>query len=363
MWIFRFIILVEVLLLSCGNNSSSKSKTEQHPNSMGYVRETESVQNSAIRFDEKKYYGIIDTIMAGFIGFEFCDSVSVNIDNDDSRIYLLFIKTKDVQSDKEDIYTEINGIVLAYRYKNNKLTILDRNESLMKNDSYIENHSLVNDGDSLLCLQLGYGPDLRNTVDVYFSLTLEGVFVDSVVFSRKVNDGDNIYFEFSSIAKNDLVKNLRLKDLTYDLLHRHKRVYARRRPTTDDAMDMLKTIFGYKVRYNKTFDYGDKTQTSRYFSSDMVELLYLEDRCRIEKGKVCRLNWDFLCDCQNHTDTISAKFEIKSTNPVQILLTITDLGQIRKIRYDFVEEDWSFKISDVIVDGRKSLKEILQSPL
>jgi hypothetical protein len=125
------------------------------------------------------------------------------------------------------------------------------------------------------------------------------------------------------------------------------------------ARNLLDTLYKYTIFSEKTLDYGNKRETSKYFSSDMVELLYLEDKCKIETRELCRLDYDFLCSCQDYTEDFSIKFETKSTKPIQILVKTIDRGDYNKneILFTFTKENGMLKISDII-DG-DSLKEIL----
>jgi len=133
----------------------------------------------------------------------------------------------------------------------------------------------------------------------------------------------------------------------------------------DKAKNLLNILYGSTVLSDdKILDYGNKAVTSKYFSSDMVDLLYLDHKCQIEHGgEACWITWDFLCDCQDMTDKFSVTFETKSTKPVQILAKITDVGKTSELQFNFIVEKGMIRISDIIKNGKYSLKEALLSPL
>jgi hypothetical protein len=130
----------------------------------------------------------------------------------------------------------------------------------------------------------------------------------------------------------------------------------------DNAKDMLNTLYESTVFSSIFFDYRDKNVTSEYFTFEMVNLLYLEGKCQIKTGEICKLNWDFLCVCQDNSDMFSVTFETISIEPIQILAKITDIGNRSEILFNFIEEGERLKISDLIIDGVGSLKRILQMP-
>jgi hypothetical protein len=137
-------------------------------------------------------------------------------------------------------------------------------------------------------------------------------------------------------------------------------------PTVDDAQRLLNSLYESFIlngRYFDThFDYDNKDLTSKFFSAEMVELLLLEDKCRVETGEICNINWDILCSCQDMSDKFSINFETKSVNPVQILAHLKDGDYKSELQFNFVVENGRMKISDII-DGELSLKKLLSSPL
>jgi hypothetical protein len=132
--------------------------------------------------------------------------------------------------------------------------------------------------------------------------------------------------------------------------------------TPENAQKLLEDLYGSTVLLEKQLDYGNKEKTSKYFSSEMVELLYLDDQCMEKTGEICHINWDILCECQDQTDKLSVAFEIKSVNPIQILAKVTDFGETKEIQFNFIEENGKLKISDLVRSGH-SLKEMLKRPL
>ena len=136
--------------------------------------------------------------------------------------------------------------------------------------------------------------------------------------------------------------------------------------TVDDAQKLLDTLYGSFVlngRFNDTiFNIGNKDLTSKFFSAKMVELLLLEDKCRIETGDICHINWNIICACQDMSNKYSVTFKTKSVKPVQISAHITDIGLDTELQFNFTVENGMMKISDII-DGKLSLKEFLSSPL
>jgi len=121
-----------------------------------------------------------------------------------------------------------------------------------------------------------------------------------------------------------------------------------------------------KVHNREGVDIGNKKETSKYFCSEMVELLYSEYKCRMEiGGEMCREICPFLQECIDYTSKFSIVFEIKSANPTRILAIITDSNYIdfrREVLFYFVVENGEPKISDAVVDGLGSLKKELQTP-
>jgi hypothetical protein len=134
-------------------------------------------------------------------------------------------------------------------------------------------------------------------------------------------------------------------------------------PTVDDAQRLLDTLYGSFVFNDIYFDYGNKDLTSKYFSAKMVELLLLENKCKIETGEICNINWGIICACQDMSNEYSVTFKTKSVKPVQISAHITDIGLDTELQFNFIVENGMMKISDIIEDGKLSLKELLSSPL
>jgi len=138
-------------------------------------------------------------------------------------------------------------------------------------------------------------------------------------------------------------------------------------PTVDDAQELLNSLYESFIlngRFDDTdFDYGNKDLTSKFFSAKMVELLLLEDKCRVETKEICNVNWVFLCACQDMSDKFSVKFETKSVNPVQILAHLKDGDYKNELQFNFIVENGRMKISDIIQNGELSLKKLLSSPL
>jgi hypothetical protein len=130
----------------------------------------------------------------------------------------------------------------------------------------------------------------------------------------------------------------------------------------ENAQKSLEALYESTVLSEKQLKYGNKEATSKYFSSEMVELLYKDYDCQVKTGELCHIDWDILCECQDRTNKLSVAFEIKSAKPVQILAKITDSGETRKIQFNFEEENGKLKISDIIRNGH-SLKKLLQEPL
>jgi hypothetical protein len=130
----------------------------------------------------------------------------------------------------------------------------------------------------------------------------------------------------------------------------------------DDAQKLLEVLYESTVLLEKPLRYWNKEESSKYFSSEMVELLYKDYECGVQTGEICHIDWDILCECQDQTKDISVAFEIKSANPIQILVKITDFGEIREILFSFAEENGKLKISDLIRNGH-SLKKMLKMPL
>jgi hypothetical protein len=130
----------------------------------------------------------------------------------------------------------------------------------------------------------------------------------------------------------------------------------------DEAQKLLGVLYKSTVLSEKQLKYGNKEESSKYFSSEMVELLYRDYECGVKTGELCHIDWDILCECQDQTKDISVAFEIKSANPIQILAKITDFGETREILFHFVEENGKLKISDLIRNGY-SLKKMLKEPL
>ncbi|GBU22115.1 hypothetical protein R80B4_02020 [Fibrobacteres bacterium R8-0-B4] len=131
----------------------------------------------------------------------------------------------------------------------------------------------------------------------------------------------------------------------------------------DKATNLLRTLYGSTILSGNYLDHGNKDVTSKYFSSNMVDLLYLNHKCEIDSGGICRLDADFLCACQDMTDKFSVMFETKSVKPIQVLAKITDFGDTIEIQFNFIIENGTIKIDDVITKGKYSLKKLLQSPL
>jgi len=94
----------------------------------------------------------------------------------------------------------------------------------------------------------------------------------------------------------------------------------------------------------------------------MVELLLLENKCKIETGEICHINWGIICACQDMSNEYSVTFKTKSVKPIQISAHITDIGLDTELQFNFVVENGRMKISDII-DGELSLKKLLSSPL
>ena len=130
----------------------------------------------------------------------------------------------------------------------------------------------------------------------------------------------------------------------------------------ENAQKLLEVLYESTVLLEKPLRYGNKEVTSKYFSSEMVELLYRDYECGVQTGELCHINWGILCECQDQTEDISVVFEIKSANPIQILARITDFGETREILFTFAEEHGKLKISDLVRNGH-SLKKMLQRPL
>jgi len=131
----------------------------------------------------------------------------------------------------------------------------------------------------------------------------------------------------------------------------------------DKAKSLLDDLYKSTIFSKKDLDIGNKEETSKYFSSEMVELLYLDRKCQKEDGKLCKLNM-ILCNCKDFSDKFSIEFsivfEITSAKSIQILAKISDHGKISEILFDFVEENGMFKISDMLMNGSDSLKKILK---
>jgi hypothetical protein len=130
--------------------------------------------------------------------------------------------------------------------------------------------------------------------------------------------------------------------------------------SADKAINLLGDLYKSHMGWGKELDFGNKKETSKYFSSEMVELLYLEEKCLKETGEICRINWVILCNCQDYSDKFSVKFETKSAKPIQILAKISDSGEKSEILFDFVEENGMLKISDMLRSGEYSLRGILK---
>jgi hypothetical protein len=139
-------------------------------------------------------------------------------------------------------------------------------------------------------------------------------------------------------------------------------------PGIDKAKCLLDTLYGSLILngrfFDTGFDYGNKDVTSKYFSSEMVELLLSERNCNKETGEICRLDWNVLCDCQDMTDKFSITFKVKSVKPIQILAKITDVGNTSELQFNFIVENEMIKISDIIRTGKHSysLKKLLLKP-
>jgi len=128
----------------------------------------------------------------------------------------------------------------------------------------------------------------------------------------------------------------------------------------DKAKNLLDTLYKSTIFSNKQLNIGNKKETSKYFSSEMAELLYLEVKCRKETGELCQLDSDIICNCQDNSPKFSATFKIQSIEPIQIIVKISDIGLESELWYNFVEENGTLKISDIILDGKYSLKNELR---
>jgi hypothetical protein len=128
----------------------------------------------------------------------------------------------------------------------------------------------------------------------------------------------------------------------------------------EGAKNLLNALYNSTIFSNKILDYGNKKETSKYFNADIVELLYLEDKCKIKTQSICNLNWDFLCACQDYTNNFFVKFEVKPAKSIQVIVKITDNEYKQEILFSFVNENGKWKISNVEIDDW-SLKKALSN--
>lgn len=128
----------------------------------------------------------------------------------------------------------------------------------------------------------------------------------------------------------------------------------------NEAKNLLNALYNSTILLDKSLDYGNKKENSKYFSTELVNLLHSEDECQIKEQGICNIDWDFLCACQDFGD-FSVKFEAKSGNSMQVIAKITNLGNKNEILFSFVKENGKLKISNVEADGW-SLRKILSRP-
>jgi tetratricopeptide (TPR) repeat protein len=218
------LFFVVALLLFCSN--SPQSKVEQLPN---LTKQQIPLQNNGAGQraidsvdlpNDENIQNVINAIkrtgLAKYLNVELIESLSVNINNNDGKIYILLLAIK-----------ESNGILLVCKYTEGKLTIIDENNAILDTiEIDLGNHSLLEDNNSTFYLLSEYGPNVRSGDMIYFTVNSNGVFVDSLIRYHKAVLFDDIsgvdaYIRAASISQKDF-GTLRLKDLKMDIWDNYK---------------------------------------------------------------------------------------------------------------------------------------------
>ena len=192
------LFFITALLFSCHNHNSSQKEPIQDTSKQSVCLQ----QDQDVNIDAIK-----ESILTKFADFELYDLLSVNMDDENGKGYVWLIKD-----------TDSTGIILAYKFEKETLTLLEENENILKEYIDIGRHELVKEDNSRFFLRSEYGANARSGEEAYFTFTSEGVFVDSLVMFRKIYDNENeaVYLECFTITQKDFGK-IRLKDLTNDI--------------------------------------------------------------------------------------------------------------------------------------------------
>jgi len=122
----------------------------------------------------------------------------------------------------------------------------------------------------------------------------------------------------------------------------------------DMAKKLLDSLYETYIRKGNSIDFGNKDVMSKYFNSNMVELLYSESKCKTDTGNVCRIDWNILCACKRMPNKYALYFSTISVKPVMMLAHINYVSPAyTELLFTFTEENGFTKISDIITVNRK----------
>lgn len=112
--------------------------------------------------------------------------------------------------------------------------------------------------------------------------------------------------------------------------------------------------------FGKSLAQQDNAALRRYFDRELAALLVADQRCVMQSGEVCNLDFDPIFASQ---DPGAIDLSIRSTAPGIVSVEFTYPGNREKIRleYRLVKDDGQWRISDISYPGNTnmSLKRML----
>ena len=108
-------------------------------------------------------------------------------------------------------------------------------------------------------------------------------------------------------------------------------------------------------------NFGDKEILLQYFDNDLTNLFLNDLECQIRYGGICNIDFDPIYDAQNGDGGL-LDLEIKPiTNNSHKFFTVsfTNFNQRISLKYQLIQTENGWKVSDIIYPSGVSLKAIL----